>query len=235
MNLAFESRIYPDRAKRQRQRMNSRQVRLGLLVMGVSLLMVGMAPAVFAAGQINCLTPPSCVSLSSISLTGPGSTGTATLWLHSVPLVPDPNPLFYYVCESSVSPCTSTFGTFDGWSWSFTPATGAAATGSLPCTGYCEGNGFGVPDTLTLTITAPSVVTSSNQAIDLSIYACNNGGSIPTCNSIHSTVATGSVTATVPQFQFGMGLAVAVGLVGLVMLRRIAPKSMGRIGSRVSV
>lgn len=225
MNFAFDWHIYSDRQKPLN--MNPRRLRIGVLIGGIALLMVGMAPAVLAAGQISCLSPSSCASISTISLTGPGSTGTATFWLHAVPT--NPGTVYYYVCPSTASSCSSTSGSDNGWSWTFTPATGTTGTGS-PCESgaNCEGNGLGSPNTLTLSITAPSVVTSTNQVEDLAIYACSGTASVLTCDSEHATVATESVTATVPQFALGFSVAVAAGLVGLVMLRRLAaPKTSG--------
>jgi len=207
--------------------MTSKRIRVGILVAGLSLLMIGMVPAVFAAGFIDCLSPSSCSSISTINLSGPGSTATATFWLHKVPS--NPGTVYYYVCPTSAGSCSSTSGTDNGWSWSFVPTSGALAQGS-PCeaSAWCEGNSLGSPDTLTLTITAPSVVTSSNQQENLAIYACSGTGSVPTCDSIYATVATGSVVANVPQFELGMGIAVAFGLVGLVVLRRVSSKSTER-------
>lgn len=180
------------------------------------------------AGQLNCLTPSSCASSSSLSVGGPGDTAVATVWLHSTTNLPSGSTVTYYACVTGTASCSSNTGTSNGWSWTFgagtspgpLSTTGTTGTGGA-CTGSsCEGNGIGSPSTLTLEVTAPTTVTSSNNAIGLTLFACSSTGSSTNCANLLAEVASLSVVATVPQFGLGMGLALAIGLVGFLAFFR---------------
>ncbi len=189
-----------------------------------------LVPAVSAySGSITCLTPASCASSETLSLSGPGSSATATFLLNAG-TAPSGTNVFYYVCPQSASSCSSSSGTDNGWSWTFSPVSGVSAgsptgggvTGSgAGCSGTsCEGNGFGTPSTLSLTVTAPTTVTASNSVEDLTIYACSQSGSTQTCASILEDVASLTITSSVPEFGMGLGLSLVIGLFGLLFVVR---------------
>jgi hypothetical protein len=74
---------------------------------------------------------------------------------------------------------------------------------------------------MTLSLTAPTTVNSSNTAETLTIYACSQAGTEMKCGGVYTEIASLTVTATVPQFAVaGLGLAVVLGAVGLVFLRK---------------
>jgi hypothetical protein len=76
-----------------------------------------------------------------------------------------------------------------------------------------------------LSLTAPSVVNATNQKLELSIYACSLTGTSYTCASVFQGVASLTITATFPQFALGLGLAITIALVGLVLVKkRTTPK-----------
>lgn len=193
--------------------------RLALLSSIALMFALSVAPAVSAVtytGQIVCLTPASCASSQTIDLSGPGSSATATFELTTN--APDGTSVSYFVCPAGQSNCSSNTGTDNGWSWTFTPATGTTGTGCLAVS--CEGNGFGSPSAMSLQVTAPSVVSSSNSQEVLTIYACSQAGSQTQCNSLLTNVASLTVASNVPQFGLGIGVAMAVGLLGLVLVKR---------------
>ena len=196
-------------------------------------------PATFAyTGTLTCYSPASC-SGGSIAANGPGSTVNALYFLQTT--APSGTTMDYFVCvhPTSAISCTSNSGgpTTDsagnptnGWSFTMT-ATGTTSSGS-GCIGSCEGNTFGTPSTLTLSVTAPTVVTSSNSQISLDIYACDVESGTPSCATTLATVASASVTATVPEFGLGIGAAVAIGLVGFVLIRqRVKPAYEAQVGT----
>jgi hypothetical protein len=81
-------------------------------------------------------------------------------------------------------------------------------------------------------LTAPTTVTTSNQQISLTIYACSQAGTEAKCNAEFTEVASLTVSATVPEFTFGIAAVVAIGLVGLMLVKRrslpkIAAPSVG--------
>jgi len=84
---------------------------------------------------------------------------------------------------------------------------------------------------MTLKLTAPSVVTTTNGQETLTIYACSQVGNEQKCGGVYTEVASLTVTATVPQFAVvGTGLAVVLGAVGLLFLRK---KSLPQIAPTV--
>jgi|SRR5579872_6613366 len=169
------------------------------------LFAVSFVPSAFAAsGQIVCLTPASCANNQTLSLSGPGSTATATMKLTSN--LAGGTTVNFYVCDQSATSCSSPNGAFNGWSWTFT-ASGVT-------------DGSGTITGLSLSITAPSVVTPSNNVETVTIFACYTVGTNPFCNSIQLQIASLSITASVPQFGVGMGLALVIGFFGLVFLVR---------------
>ncbi|MGI0090871.1 MAG: hypothetical protein ACREBS_04095 [Nitrososphaerales archaeon] len=172
----------------------------------VALFAVTMIPSVVAySGQIVCLTPASCASNQTLSLNGPGTTATATFKLTSN--APSGTTINYYVCPQTAATCSSNVGTDNGWSWTFTPASGTTGAG-------------GTETGLSLSVTAPSTVTPTDQTETLTIYACSQTGTTQTCASVLQQVASLSVTATVPQFGLGLGLTLVIGLFGLLFMVR---------------
>ena len=170
-----------------------------------ALFAVSFLPAAFgASGQIVCLSPTSCANNQTLSLTGPGSTATATMKLTSN--LAGGTTVNFYVCDQGAASCTSPNGAFNGWSWTFT-ASGVT-------------DGSGTVTGLTLSITAPSVVTTTNNVETVTIFACAQTGTNPFCDSIQLQVASLSVTASVPEFGLGMGIALAIGLIGLMVVVR---------------
>ena len=73
---------------------------------------------------------------------------------------------------------------------------------------------------MSLALTAPTIVTGTNMQETLTIYACSQSGTQTQCNSLLTDVASLSVTSNVPQFGLGVGVAMAVGLLGLVLVKR---------------
>ncbi|MDG6994365.1 MAG: hypothetical protein JRN52_00460 [Nitrososphaerota archaeon] len=186
-----------------------------------ALLAFTMMPAVFASsGQIVCLTPTSCANNQELNLTGPGSTATATFELTTN--ANSGTTLTYVVCPQGVSStsCTSNTGTYLGWSWTFTPSSGTTGSGSGCSATSCEGNGFGSPSTLSLSITAPSSVTSSNSKLGLTIYACEASNGNVNCATVLTQVASLTIESTVPEFGLGMGVAMVIGLFGILFIAR---------------
>ena len=83
-------------------------------------------------------------------------------------------------------------------------------------------------------MTAPTVVTSSNNQIELEIYACAAGTAVPDCANTLQGVASATITTTVPQFGLGLGVAVAIGLLGFVLIRqRVKPGFPQKVGTQV--
>jgi hypothetical protein len=208
-----------------------KKMKIGLSTAAVLLFALAAISSVMAyTGSIDCLTPASCVTSDTINLSGPGSTTVATFWLYATN-APIGTTIHYYVCPSSAATCSSPSGSDNGWSWTFTPTSGMTGTGS-PCTGTsCEGNGVGSPSALSLSITAPSTVTSTNAHEELTIYACSSTGSSYTCNSLFQGVASLTIASNVPQFALGLGLAITIGLVGLVLVKkRATPKLASTAG-----
>ena len=188
----------------------------------VALFAVSFLPAAFAAapgGSISCLTPSSCAADGQVNLTGPGSSATATFLLKTT--ASSGSTFHYYVCVTGAASCGATSGTSNGWSWSFSPASGVTGTGAA-CAGAtsCEGAGVGTPGTLSLSLTAPTTVTSSNSQLSLTLYACSTSGTSVNCNSVFTEIASLTVIASVPQFGLGMGLALAIGFLGLFLYVR---------------
>lgn len=196
------------------------KVKVALLsAVTVVLFAFMLIPSVAAySGQIVCLTPSSCSTSQTINVGGPGDTATATFLLTSN--APSGTSVNYYVCLQSQTACSSNTGTSSGWSWTFTPASGTTGTGGSCTATSCEGNGVGSPSALSLSITAPPAVNSSNSQLSLTIYACSQSGTQPQCNSILTEVASLSVTASVPEFGLGLGLAMAIGILGLLLVIR---------------
>ena len=85
---------------------------------------------------------------------------------------------------------------------------------------------------MSLEVTAPTTVTSTNNVEDLTIYACYGTGNFYTCNSQYEFIAALTITSTVPQFTLGLGLAIAIGLVGLVLVakKRTSPNLASTAG-----
>jgi hypothetical protein len=210
-----------------------KKTKIGLYSAAVGLLfaLAAVTSVMAYTGSIACLTPASCATSDTISLSGPGSSTVATLWLYAS-TAPSGATIYYFVCPSTSSTCSSPSGTSNGWSWSFTPTSGTTGTGS-PCAAgsSCEGNGVGSPSTLSLSVTAPTTVTATNQQIELEVYACSLTGTSYTCDSLFQGVASLTITATVPQFALGLGLAITIGLVGLVLVKkRTTPKLASTAG-----
>ena len=202
--------------------MTGTKLRRAALLSTAVMLAAMVTPFVAASafsGQITCLTPTSCANSQTINLSGAGSSATATLFL-SAGSAASGTTINYYVCPQSASSCSSTSGSDNGWSWTFTPSSGTTGTGAGCSASSCEGNGIGSPSALSLSITAPSTVTSSNMQEDLTIYACSSSGSTSDCAGIYQQVASLTVTSNVPQFGLGVGVAMAVGLLGLVLVRK---------------
>ncbi len=191
--------------------------RLAVLSTMAVMFALTVAPSVSAySGQIICLTPATCASSQTLNLTGPGSSATATFELTSD--APGATSVNYYVCPQSAASCSTSSGSDNGWTWSFTPTTGTTGTGCLSKS--CEGNGYGTPSSLSLTVNAPSIVTSTNGMESLTIWACSQSGNNVYCASILSEVASLTIDATVPQFGLGIGVATALGMLGLVLVKR---------------
>jgi len=189
-----------------------------------ALMMLPTAMAATYTGSLQCVS--GCASGNTIPLTGPGSTGSANFEFYGSN-APSGTTMHYFVCPIGTG-CSSNSGTDNGWSWTFTPASGNVAT--CP-SGTCEGAGYGSPSTMTLSLTAPTTVTPTNGQETLTIYACSQVGNEQKCGGVYTEVASLTVTATVPQFAIaGTGLAVALGAVGLLFLRR---KSLPQIAPAV--
>lgn len=186
------------------------------------------------SGSIACLTPASCASSNSLILSGPGSSATATVWFYGSTAASG-TTLYYFACPQAYSSCSVQSGTdpTTGWTWSFSTASGTTAA-SAACTGTsCEGNGIGSPSTLSLTITAPTGSKATTYPTeDFTIYACTSAGSATTCASLYQSVATLTITSKVPQFALGLGLAITIGLVGLVIVKK---RTTSRITSTVAI
>jgi len=88
---------------------------------------------------------------------------------------------------------------------------------------------------MTLSLTAPTTVTPTNGQETLTIYACSQVGNELKCGGVFTEVASLTITATVPQFAIvGTGLAVALGAVGLLFLRkRSLPQIAPTVGTAV--
>ena len=198
--------------------MESRRVALAVSAGAIfALMLLPSAMGATYTGSLACLT--GCGAGNTIGLAGPGSTGTATFWLHNSN-APTGTTFNYFVCPTGTG-CTSASGSANGWKWTFTPASGTVAGGS-PCEvgSVCEGNGIGSPSTLQLSLTAPTTINASNTQETLTIYACSQSGTEQKCDSQFTEVASLTVTATVPQFAFGVGAALVLGLGGLLVLRK---------------
>ncbi len=206
-----------------------KKMKIGLISLAMVLLFA--FPAVTSvmaySGSIACLTPASCATSDTVSLNGPGSSATLTVWLYGS-TAPAGATIYYFVCPQTASTCTTATGTgpqtdpTTGWQWNFTPVSGQTASGS-PCasSSSCEGNGLGNPSTMSLTVTAPTGSLATTYPTELlTIYACSLTGTSYTCNSEYQTVATLTITAAVPQFALGLGLAMTIGLVGLVLVKK---------------
>ena len=179
------------------------------------------------SGSIACIAPASCASSDTLSLSGPGSSATATVWFYGSSLASG-TTIYYFACPTSASTCSVQSGTdgTTGWSWSFSTATGTTSSGSYTfgaetCGTSCEGNGAGAPSTLTLKVTAPTgSLATTYPSEDITIYACTSSGTSYVCSSSYEQVASLSITSTVPQFALGLGLAITIGLVGLVVAKK---------------
>lgn len=191
----------------------------------LAILALGVAPGVWAAGTIACLSPASCANTDTLNLGGPGTSQTATFWLYGTN-VPAGNTVTYYVCPASASSCGSASGNIggvNGWVWTFAPTSGTVASnGAVPqCVSpaTCEGNGLGNPSILSLTVTAPTTTGLSNN-IDLEVYACTSGTTVSQCNQAGQIVASLGVTVNAPEFGAGMAAAVILGLAVVLVARR---------------
>ena len=194
------------------------QLRKATTIAGIALMMVlVMSPTVMAknyTGSLQCVS--GCGVGNTIALSGAGSTASANFEFYGSN-APTGTTFHYYVCPIGTG-CTSNSGTNQGWSWTFTPATGTVAT--CP-SGTCEGAGYGSPSTMTLSLTAPTAVNTTNAQETLTIYACSQSGTELKCGGVYEEVASLTVTATVPQFGVaGVGIAVVLGAVGLLFLRK---------------
>ncbi len=193
-----------------------------------ALMMLPTAMATPYSGSLQCVS--GCASGNTIPLTGPGSTGSATFEFYASN-APSGTTMHYYVCPVG-SGCSSNAGTDNGWSWTFTPASGTVST--CP-SGTCEGASYGSPSTMTLSLTAPTTVTPTNGQETLTIYACSQTGTEVKCGGSYTEVASLTVTATVPQFAVvGTGLAVVLGAVGLLFLKKKSlPQIVPTVGTAV--
>ncbi len=191
--------------------------KIALIASIATIFALMIAPTAMAAtytGSIQCTS--GCTVANVIPLTGPGSSGSANFEFYASN-APSGATMNYFVCPIGTG-CSSNAGTDNGWSWTFTPASGTVS--SCP-SGSCEGAGYGSPSTMTLSLTAPSTVTPSNSQETLTIYACSQAGTDVKCDSAFTQVASLTVTATVPQFAAaGIGLAVVLGALGLILVRR---------------
>ena len=196
------------------------KAKVALLSTALAILFaVTMMPSVMAySGQIVCLTPTSCANDQTLNLNGAGSSATATMELTTN--APSATTINYYVCVAGTNSCSSNSGTDNGWSWIMTPATGKTGSGSGCLATSCEGNGHGTPSSLSLMVTAPTIVTSTNMQEELTLYACSTSGTQSSCNSLGTQVASLSVTSTVPEFGLGLGLTLVIGLFGLLFMVR---------------
>jgi len=170
------------------------------------------------ATQIVCISPASCANDQTLSIGSWGGSATADVELQGYP---SSSATFnYYACPTSVSvsACTGQSGTDlgTGWAWSFSTASGT--TGSCPQT-QCEGAGFGSPSSLSLTVTSPAVP-NSHTSESFTIYACTGGTSAVNCAGVYTAYAALTIVASVPQFGLGIGLAMAAGLLGLVLVKK---------------
>ena len=199
----------------------------GMIVL-VAILGLGIISPVFA-DQIACLTPASCASSQTLSVGSWGGTAIATLELYGSSLSSG-STYYYFVCPTGASPCASGSGTdaTTGWSWTFSTASGTTGGTASTCSAPpapssagapCEGNGNGNPGTLTLTITSPSTP-NQYQRESLTVYACSGSGSNADCDSVYTQLASLTVISTVPQFAYGIGIVMVVGVLGLVLVRK---------------
>lgn len=201
-----------------------KKTKIGLIsaVMVLLFAFPAISSVMAISGSISCLTPASCNTSNTLPLSGPGSSATATVWFLDSTTASG-TTLYYFVCPQAYSSCSVHSGTdpTTGWSWSFSTASGTTAV-SAACTGTsCEGNGIGNPSTLSLTITAPTGSQAKTYPTeDFTIYACTSTGTAATCASEFESVATLTITSNVPQFALGLGLAITIALVGLVIVKK---------------
>ncbi len=167
------------------------------------VMAVGFVPVAFASGAISCTVGCTGPGNTVVALSGPGSSTTITLQLVGGPAA---TAIDWYACPHAVSNCSVTSGNSHGWLWSLSPTSGTTdGAGSL---------------STQMTLTAPSVLNSSNTSEEFTLYACTPGA--PTNCFTGTQQASLTVTASVPEFAVGVSVIVAVGLLGMLALRRRA-------------
>lgn len=170
------------------------------------LFAVSFVPAAFATptAQIVCSTTVSPSNCPNASAGGAGKSiniYTTLSWTGETP-----SSFAVTACYSSNFPlaCTGTSQANGPTTWGFsvspTSVPVATATGSAG---------------IVLTVTAPTTVTSTDDQQSFTIVAIDGAHSLTIQAAASLTVA-----ASVPQFGLGMGLAIAIGLVGFVLLRK---------------
>ncbi len=162
---------------------------------------IGFIPAVYASGAISCTVGCTGPGNTVVDMTGPGTSSTVTLQLVGGPAS---TAIDWYACIHGVGSCSVTSGNSQGWLWSLAPVSGTTdGSGSL---------------TTQLTLTAPSVLNSTNTQEEVTIYACTTG--VPTNCFTGTQQASLTLTASVPEFTMGVGIVVALGLVGFLAMKR---------------
>ena len=91
-----------------------------------ALMMLPTAMAATYTGSLQCVS--GCSVGNVIALSGPGSTGTANFEFYASN-APSGTAMHYYVCPIGTG-CSSNSGSDNGWSWTFTPASGNVSTGA---------------------------------------------------------------------------------------------------------
>jgi len=69
-------------------------------------------------------------------------------------------------------------------------------------------------------------VTSTNGEEDLIVYACATGTPQANCAGAYQQVASATIGATVPQFTLGIGMALVLGLLGIVLVKKKATSTV---------
>ena len=172
------------------------------------------------ADQIACLTPGQCATNQTLSTGTWGGSATATLELYGSSQSAGAT-YYYYVCPTGQTSCNGQSGTdaTTGWSWTFAPASGTTANSGSCIGSPCEGNGVGSPGSLTLTVTSPSTPNAYTHE-SLTVYACTTTGTTTQCSGQYTETASLTIVSNVPQFAYGIGIAMAIGVLGLVLVRK---------------
>jgi len=125
--------------------------------------------------------------------------------------------------------CTLSYANSDGSTITF--ATACAAGGPLFCTGWTIGaptpasftpsTGLGpFTEAVSFPVTAPTTCSSSGpNPCQISVQISASGGGLAVING-GTIVAVATVLISTPQFGFGIGVAAAFALLGLVLVKR---------------